>query len=237
MSQAAAIPIASVPYMWELHGHVGRTDPCQSCLLLEPGPSPCCGWVLVPAVLQQELILSPPPQRAGGCRALVQLSQLCWGKTRQTQAMGRAAACIEQWMQPPVLPGLGTGQPLSPAPSCSGQPGAISHAWGAACPWPLSQGAAQGCDMCRSSSWRGRMWPSGSQWVSFAICHPSARRLKLVLTRLLIPGTSQRAAEQEDAPQWASPEPAPVGHRNLGAALGRESCDVSWGRPRASGLS
>lgn len=85
MSQAAAVGIASVPL------RVGAARACWEdrslpvLLLLEPSPG--CGWVLVPALLQPELILPPLPKKLGVCRALVQLSQLCWGRTRQTQAM------------------------------------------------------------------------------------------------------------------------------------------------------
>lgn len=129
VSQAAAIGVASVPCMWELHGHVGRTDPSRSC----------CGWLLVPALLQPELILSPSPKGLQGTGAAV---PALLGKDQADTSDGEAA-CIGQWeqgrVQPPVL-GQGTGQPLSPAgsqPGCSAQPGARSRAWGASCPWPL----------------------------------------------------------------------------------------------------
>lgn len=90
MSQAAAIPIASAPCMWELHGHVGRTDPCPSCPLLEPGawPQPL---LRVAALLQQELVLSPHPKELG----VLQGSK----KTRERPGRHkhwREAACIEQ---------------------------------------------------------------------------------------------------------------------------------------------
>lgn len=90
------------------------------------------------------------------------------------------------------------GQGAAP---CAGQPWAQLF-------WPV-RGHQPCLGTCLPLTTVPRSWPrvathgedgsgrSGSQWVSFAIPHPSARWLKPALSRLLVPGTSQQAAEQK----------------------------------------
>lgn len=94
MSQAATIQLHQFPACGSCTGTLGGQIPAAPA---------CCGWVLVPALLQQELILSPSPESWGpGATARHWCS--CPGSA--TQRPGRhngwkAAACIEQW-EPPL---------------------------------------------------------------------------------------------------------------------------------------
>lgn len=54
---------------------------------------------------------------------------------------------------------------------------------------------------------------------------------------LLVPGTSQQAAEQEDAPRWASPEPAPMGHSQPGGSPGQGGLSHVLGQTQGQWLA
>lgn len=147
MSQAAAIPIASAPCMWELHGHVGRTDPCPSCPLLEPGawPQPL---LRVAALLQQELVLSPHPKELGVLQGTGAAVPALLGKEQAHTSTGERLPVLNS---PELGQAWARGSPSAQLPlglllharllwAARG----FSHAWGAGCPCPLSQGAGPG---------------------------------------------------------------------------------------------
>lgn len=151
--------------MWELHGHVGSTDPCLSCCCWSPAPAVGGCWSLL---CSSQSSSCPLPKEPAG---------LWWsrpspaGERPGTHKGWRAAACIEQGepgagCSPSALQAL--GQVLWPAQSpqpCLGSRlplVAVSRSH----PRVVTRAGAAGEDGSA---------PSGSQWVTFAVSHPSAR--------------------------------------------------------------
>lgn len=167
------------PCVWELHGHVGRTDPCQSCCCWSPALAVGGCWSLL---CFSQSSSCPPSPKSWGSAGLWCSCPSSAGEGPGRHKRGRAAACIEQGE-----PGAGCN------PLCWARPG---H-WAAPQPcrllgqvlWPAQD--PQQClgsqlpltavsrsrprvVTCAGTAGEDGSGPSGSHWVSFAIPHPSA---------------------------------------------------------------
>lgn len=166
MSQAAAIRVASVPCMWELHGHVGRTDPCPSCLSWSLSPAP--------ALLQRELIPSPSPKSWGLLQGTGAAVPALPGKEQAHTSDGKWLPVLNRgsprqnaapWApgSPSALLPAGLGAPRCCCLASEGPPAVPGEPLALAC---CLRELAQGCN-----TQRGRVWPIRKSGDEF--CNPS----------------------------------------------------------------